>query len=193
MLLCITMPALPTSGASNGMLALTTLTISRHVDLFHSRPHHRTPGAAPADPPGRPRAVRRLLRPGRGALLERRALDRHLVCRNRDRVNLHHFFNQNNRCELGYALGSPHWGRGYATEAIAAALEHGFHAAKLNRIEADIDPRNSASARVLEKLGFRKEGYMPQRWLVHGQYADTVNYGLLRSYWEERAAQGGPA
>ena len=103
-------------------------------------------------------------------------------------VNLHHFFNQNNRCELGYALGSPHWGRGYATEAIAAALEHGFHAAKLNRIEADIDPRNSASARVLEKLGFRKEGYMPQRWLVHGQYADTVNYGLLRSYWEERAA-----
>ena len=108
-------------------------------------------------------------------------------------VNLHHFFNQNNRCELGYALGSRHWGKGYATEAIAAALEHGFHAAKLNRIEADIDPRNSASARVLEKLGFRKEGYMPQRWLVHGQYADTVNYGLLRSYWEERAAHGGGA
>jgi RimJ/RimL family protein N-acetyltransferase len=101
-------------------------------------------------------------------------------------VKLHHFFNQNNRCELGYAIASAHWGQGYASEAIGAALEHGFREVGLNRVEADIDPRNEASARVLEKLGFRKEGYMPQRWLVHGQYADTVNYGLLRSYWEER-------
>jgi RimJ/RimL family protein N-acetyltransferase len=102
-------------------------------------------------------------------------------------VNLHHFFNQNNRCELGYAIASRHWGKGYATEAIEAALDYGFREVSLNRIEADIDPRNAASGKVLEKLGFRKEGYMPQRWLVHGQYADTAFYGLLRSYWEERA------
>lgn len=101
-------------------------------------------------------------------------------------VNLHHFFNQNRRCELGYAIASAHWGHGYATEAIRAALEHGFSAVDLNRVEADIDPRNLASAVVLEKLGFRKEGFMPQRWLVHGDYADTVFYGLLRSYWDER-------
>lgn len=101
-------------------------------------------------------------------------------------VNLHHFFNQNRRCELGYALGSAHWGKGYATEAITAALDHGFRAVDLNRIEADIDPRNRPSAKVLEKLGFRKEGHMPQRWLVHGEFADTDFYGLLRSYWDER-------
>jgi RimJ/RimL family protein N-acetyltransferase len=103
-------------------------------------------------------------------------------------VNLHHFFNQNNRCELGYAIASAHWGKGYASEALEAALDHGFREVGLNRVEADIDPRNAASGRVLEKLGFRKEGYMPQRWLVHGDYADTVNYGLLRSYWDERKA-----
>lgn len=108
-------------------------------------------------------------------------------------VNLHHFFNQNRRCELGYAIASEHWGKGYASEAIEAALEHGFREVGLNRVEADIDPRNAPSARVLEKLGFRKEGFMPQRWLVHGEYADTAFYGLLRSYWDERRDRRGEA
>ncbi|MGH8852721.1 MAG: GNAT family N-acetyltransferase [Telluria sp.] len=101
-------------------------------------------------------------------------------------VNLHQPFPQNRRCEIGYALGSPYWGKGYATEALAAALDYGFHELRLNRVEADIDPRNAASAAVLERMGFRKEGYMPQRWFVHGEMADTVNYGLLRSYWDKR-------
>jgi ribosomal-protein-alanine N-acetyltransferase len=101
-------------------------------------------------------------------------------------VNLHHVFPQNRRCEIGYALASPYWGKGYATEALAAALDYGFHELRLNRVEADIDPRNAASGAVLERLGFRKEGYMPERWFVHGEMADTVNYGLLRSYWDAR-------
>jgi len=99
-------------------------------------------------------------------------------------ASLHHFFEQNRRCEIGYALGSRHWGQGYAYEALHALIGHGFEALDLNRIEADIDPRNGASGRVLEKLGFRKEGYMPERWIVHGEPADTVNYGLLRRYWD---------
>ena len=68
-------------------------------------------------------------------------------------VALHHFFNQNNRCELGYAIASRHWGQGYASEALEAVLGHGFAEVGLNRIEADIDPRNEASGRVLEKIG----------------------------------------
>jgi RimJ/RimL family protein N-acetyltransferase len=101
-------------------------------------------------------------------------------------VSLHHFFEQNRRCEIGYALASRHWGQGYATEALRAAIRYGFDVLGLNRIEADIDPRNAGSARVLEKLGFRKEGYMPERWIVFGEFADTINYGLLRRYWDER-------
>jgi len=100
-------------------------------------------------------------------------------------VNLYHFFAQNRRCEIGYALGSGHWGQGYASEALEAAIGYAFQGLDLNRIEADIDPRNGASAAVLERLGFRKEGYMPERWFVHGEMADTVNYGLLRRYWNE--------
>jgi ribosomal-protein-alanine N-acetyltransferase len=100
--------------------------------------------------------------------------------------NLRGFFEQNRRCELGYALGSAHWGRGYAFEALEALLGHAFSALDMNRIEADIDPRNDASARLLGRLGFRQEGYMPERWFVHGKYADTAFYGLLRRYWDER-------
>lgn len=102
--------------------------------------------------------------------------------------NLRGFFEQNRRCELGYALAREHWGRGYAAEALEALLGHAFHELDLNRIEADIDPRNDASARLLERLGFRREGYMPERWIVHGEKADTAFYGLLRRYWDERAA-----
>lgn len=101
--------------------------------------------------------------------------------------NLRGFFEQNRRCELGYALGSAWWGRGYALEALEALLGHAFGALDMNRIEADIDPRNEASARLLERLGFRQEGYMPERWIVHGEKADTAFYGLLRRYWDERA------
>ena len=54
----------------------------------------------------------------------------------------------------------------------------------MNRVEAGIDPRNAASARVLKKLGFRKEGFMPERWIVQGEPADTVYYGLLRRYFQ---------
>lgn len=101
-------------------------------------------------------------------------------------ASLHHFFEQNRRCELGYAIGSRHWGHGYAGEALRALLGYAFRELDLNRIEADVDPANLASTRVLEKLGFRKEGYMPERWIVHGQPADTVNYGLLKRYWTEQ-------
>jgi RimJ/RimL family protein N-acetyltransferase len=90
------------------------------------------------------------------------------------------------RCEIGYALASKHWGQGYATEALEALLDHGFRALGLNRVEADIDPHNVGSARVLEKLGFRQEGYMPERWIVHGEPADTAFYGLLRRYRDAR-------
>jgi len=99
-------------------------------------------------------------------------------------ASLHHFFEQNRRCEIGYALGSRHWGQGYAYEALHALLDYGFRELDLNRVEADVDPANIPSGRVLEKLGFRKEGYMPERWIVHGEMADTVNYGLLRRYWD---------
>jgi ribosomal-protein-alanine N-acetyltransferase len=93
----------------------------------------------------------------------------------------------NRRCDIGYSLARAHWGRGYAAEALEALLTYGFDTLGLNRVEADIDPRNTGSQRVLEKLGFRQEGYMPERWIVNGVTADTAFYGLLRSGWMARA------
>lgn len=101
-------------------------------------------------------------------------------------ISLHHFFPMNRRCEMGYAMSSAHWGQGFITEAMQATLAHAFDALNLNRIEADIDPRNEASAKVLQRMGFKKEGYMPERWIVGGEVCDTDFYGLLRSYWEAR-------
>lgn len=101
-------------------------------------------------------------------------------------ASLFAFDRDNRRCDLGYVLGSRHWGQGYASEALAPVLDYAFDTLGMNRIEADIDPRNIASQRVLEKLAFRREGYMPERWIVHGETADTAFYGLLRRYWEER-------
>jgi len=90
------------------------------------------------------------------------------------------------RAEVGYGLGSFAWGQGYMHEALVALLDFGFGELDLNRIEADIDPRNSASARTLERLGFTKEGYLRERWIVGGEVSDTALYGLLRREWMEQ-------
>ena len=103
-------------------------------------------------------------------------------------ANLFAFNRDSRRCDLGYVLGSRHWNKGYVSEALVPVLDHAFGALDMNRIEADIDPRNIGSQRVLEKLAFQREGYMPERWIVHGEKADTAFYGLLRRYWEERPA-----
>ncbi len=103
-------------------------------------------------------------------------------------VTLHHFMDASRRCEIGYALARRWWNQGIAGEAMGALLDYAFGVLDLNRIEADIDPANIASARLLERYGFRKEGYMPQRWIVNGQPADTVFYGLLRSYRDALSA-----
>ncbi len=87
------------------------------------------------------------------------------------------------RAETGYALSPRAWGHGYMNEALAALFSYGFEALDLNRIEADIDPRNEASAKSLERLGFVKEGHLRERWIVGGETSDTALYGLLRSDW----------
>jgi len=91
-----------------------------------------------------------------------------------------HIDSANARAEIGYALASAHWGRGYAQEALRIALAFAFDAMQLRRIEADVDPRNQASCRLLERIGFAREGLLRERWLVAGQLQDSAIYGLLR-------------
>lgn len=84
-----------------------------------------------------------------------------------------------NTGEIGYALGSAHWGNGYAAEAVHRTCQFGFERLGLRRIEADIDPRNHASIQVIEKAGFQREGVLRERYIYNGEIQDVVYYGLL--------------
>jgi RimJ/RimL family protein N-acetyltransferase len=99
-------------------------------------------------------------------------------------AGLFHFHETSRRAEIGYTLARAHWGQGLMHEALVVLVDHAFSALDLNRLEADIDPRNNASGRSLERLGFQKEGVMRERWIVNGEVSDTVFYGLLRSEWK---------
>ena len=90
----------------------------------------------------------------------------------------------NRRAEIGYCLDRSQWGNGYMNEALQALLGYAFGELALRRIEADVDPRNSASLQTVERLGFQREGYLRERWQVNGEIQDTVFYGLLRADWE---------
>jgi [ribosomal protein S5]-alanine N-acetyltransferase len=85
---------------------------------------------------------------------------------------------------MGYCLDEPAWGQGLATEAAGALLQWAFDALDLNRVQAQTDTRNIASARVLEKLGFEREGTLREDCIVNGEVSDSWVYGLLRRQWE---------
>jgi ribosomal-protein-alanine N-acetyltransferase len=84
---------------------------------------------------------------------------------------------------LTYCLHEAAWGQGYATEAAGALLQWAFDTLDLNRVQAEADTRNAASARVLEKLGFVREGTLREDCVVNGEVSDSWVYGLLRREW----------
>jgi len=91
---------------------------------------------------------------------------------------------EHDRAELGYWVGRPFWGRGFATEAARAMLEFGFHVLDLSRIYAGHFARNPASGRVLTKIGMRPEGTARSHVKRWGRSEDLVLYGILREEFE---------
>lgn len=84
------------------------------------------------------------------------------------------------RAELGYWIGAPFWGNGYATEAAREIVHHGFKDVQLNRVFATVFAGNQASERVLRKIGMRHEGRMRQAVLKWGKFLDLELYSILR-------------
>lgn len=82
--------------------------------------------------------------------------------------------------EIGYELGSAFWNKGYMTEAIRTALQFGFDHMELHRVEANIDPENKGSRRVVEKIGFVQEAMLRQNWFYRGKFTDSAIYGILK-------------
>jgi len=85
------------------------------------------------------------------------------------------------RSELGYALARPYWRLGLMREALPALLTFAFDTLGMHRIEADVDPRNAPSIRTLQRLGFRLEGHLRERYHVGDELQDSHIYGLLRT------------
>ena len=88
------------------------------------------------------------------------------------------------RAELGYWIGVPYWGNGYATEAAKAMVHYGFEMLKLHRVTATHAKQNAASGRILVKLGMRHEGCLRQHICKWGEFLDLECYGILRHEWQ---------
>jgi RimJ/RimL family protein N-acetyltransferase len=92
--------------------------------------------------------------------------------------------------EVGYILHPAHEGCGYATEGARAMLALGFEGLGLHRIVGRLDGRNDASARVLERLGMRREAHLVENERVKGVWTDELVYALLAREWLTRAGAG---
>lgn len=86
---------------------------------------------------------------------------------------------ENHRAEIGYLLDPEYQGRGIAAEAMHAVLNYGFNALKFHAVEANVDPLNEASKRLLLKTGFVQEGYFRESYFFEGRFLDSVIFGLL--------------
>ena len=93
------------------------------------------------------------------------------------------------RGEIGYALGHDFWGHGYINEALTALADFAFGTLGMRRLEADVDPSNARSMRALERLGFRREGLLRERWKINGELQDSVVLGLLSHEWRTGPAK----
>lgn len=104
---------------------------------------------------------------------------------------LAHIDRTHRRAELGFALARAFWGRGLILRALRPVIQFAFERLELHRIEADVDPRNTASMRVLERLGFQREGLLRERYFQLGEIQDAVVFGLLRRDWETPVPEPG--
>ncbi|AIE87666.1 GCN5-related N-acetyltransferase [Fimbriimonas ginsengisoli Gsoil 348] len=86
--------------------------------------------------------------------------------------------------KIGYCFDEAAWGNGFATEAAGTLLQWAFDTLDLNRVQSETDTRNAGSSRVLEKLGFIREGTLREDCIVDGEVSDSWVYGLLRRGWK---------
>jgi len=87
--------------------------------------------------------------------------------------------------EIGYSLVPSERGKGYCTEAAKIMVDYLFLSKEAMRIQAQTDPRNVASQKVLEKVGFKREGTVRKNFFMRGEWRDAYLYSILREEWKE--------
>lgn len=93
-------------------------------------------------------------------------------------------------CTLGYWMGEQHAGQGLMADALRGLLPHVFDRMRLHRIEAACIPDNARSQRLLEKVGFRREGYLNGYLKINGAWRDHLLYALIAEDWQSIRAKG---
>jgi ribosomal-protein-alanine N-acetyltransferase len=83
------------------------------------------------------------------------------------------------RAEIGYALHPDKQGKGIMHEAMTAVINYGFNVMKLHSIEANVNPGNTASIKLLERNNFTREGYFKENYFYNGNFLDSAIYSLL--------------
>jgi RimJ/RimL family protein N-acetyltransferase len=100
--------------------------------------------------------------------------------------SLHRVSREHRQGEIGFVMHPDHHGKGYATEASLVLLRLGFDDLGLHRIIGRCDARNSPSARLMERLGMRREAHFRENEFVKGEWCDELVYAMLASEWEAR-------
>ena len=99
-------------------------------------------------------------------------------------IGVHFADVENQQCEFGCTIRKESHGKGFATEAMTTLINYLFNTLKKHRIYASVDPKNTASIKLLERLGFRKEAHHTQSLLINDVWVDDVIYAILGSEWK---------
>ena len=105
-------------------------------------------------------------------------------------LGLHTLADRPGQVEIGFTLAREHQGKGYATEAVACVLDYVFGQLGKHRVIAVTDARNAPAARVLERVGMRREGHFLENVWFKGGWGDEYQYALLEREWRELRANG---
>ncbi len=96
----------------------------------------------------------------------------------------HNWDKRNNRIEIGYDLLPEYWGKGYMREALTKAIDLVVNTMNIHRIYALTHTENARSIKILEKLGFKKEGLLKDHYFFRGKYYDHFLYSLIKREFE---------
>lgn len=100
-------------------------------------------------------------------------------------IGIHFFGSENLQVELGITLNKDFQGRGYASEALKGVINFLFSDLKKHRVMASIDPENIDSLKLMERIGFRKEGHFVKSLFWKNNWVDDLIYALLREEWSK--------
>ena len=95
-------------------------------------------------------------------------------------IGYHRIEKENYRAEVGYMLHPDYWNTGLMSEALKVVIDFGFDKIKFHSIEANINPANEISRKILKKFGFVKEAYFKENYFFNGKFLDSEIYSLLK-------------